>query len=204
MTAESLTLALGGTFRGNRGVAKCPSHREKTPSLSITEREGTLLVYCFGGCQQPALISALRARGLWPEREPTTNRQLSPADRRRLAREAAQQRAAKARAELWKRGRVAGLEVLKAWAFEDDDLDILAAAASELWALQRASGAALVDLWQAALRADPESAAECEKWAEEDTAFSAALTGVAVSIIAEAEQLEPHYQPPQDETPEAA
>jgi hypothetical protein len=36
--------------------------------LSITDRGSKLLIHCHGGCDQRAVIEALRARGLWPER----------------------------------------------------------------------------------------------------------------------------------------
>jgi hypothetical protein len=104
MTAETITRALGGTWRGNRGVALCPSHREKTPSLAIREADGRVLVHCHAGCEQADVVAALRGRGLWPERE-SQQRPLTRADRHRLAREAGQRRAAEARAEHWRRGR---------------------------------------------------------------------------------------------------
>ncbi|MGE5569091.1 MAG: hypothetical protein ACM3S5_08655 [Rhodospirillales bacterium] len=37
--------------------------------MSIRERDGRVLVHCFAGCGQRAVIDALRSRGLWPERE---------------------------------------------------------------------------------------------------------------------------------------
>ena len=67
MTAESIARELGGRRSGRGWVCMCPAHKDKTPSLSITESDGTLLVHCFTGCSQDAVISALRDRGLWPE-----------------------------------------------------------------------------------------------------------------------------------------
>ncbi|MCZ6763350.1 MAG: virulence-associated protein E, partial [Alphaproteobacteria bacterium] len=67
MNAESLTRALSGRWSGSSGVARCPSHDDHDPSLSVSEGEdGKLLVKCHGGCSQESVIAALRARGLWP------------------------------------------------------------------------------------------------------------------------------------------
>jgi hypothetical protein len=50
-------------------IARCPAHEDHEPSLSIAERDGKVLVHCHAGCSQADVIAALRARGLWPERE---------------------------------------------------------------------------------------------------------------------------------------
>ncbi len=48
-------------------MARCPAHQDRTPSLSVRDGErAALLVYCFAGCTQDAVIAALRERGLWP------------------------------------------------------------------------------------------------------------------------------------------
>jgi hypothetical protein len=57
-------------------IARCPAHEDKTPSLSIREgRTREVVLHCHAGCPQDAVIEALRARGLWPEREPERNGQ---------------------------------------------------------------------------------------------------------------------------------
>lgn len=38
------------------------------PSLAVDKQDGRALVHCLAGCSQEAVIEALRARGLWPER----------------------------------------------------------------------------------------------------------------------------------------
>ena len=48
------------------GHVHCPGHADSTPSLSVTEKDGKILVKCFGGCSQPRLIGALKEKGLWP------------------------------------------------------------------------------------------------------------------------------------------
>jgi len=65
--AADIDAALGGRRSGAGWVAKCPSHDDRRPSLSIAEgKGGRVLVRCFAGCPQAAVIEALRARGLWP------------------------------------------------------------------------------------------------------------------------------------------
>lgn len=46
-------------------VVHCPAHADDHPSLSVTERDGRLLVHCHAGCPQEAVVEALRERGLW-------------------------------------------------------------------------------------------------------------------------------------------
>jgi putative DNA primase/helicase len=67
ISPAELAAALGGRRHGARQwQARCPAHDDRDPSLSITEsREGVTLVHCFAGCEQGAVIDALRARGLW-------------------------------------------------------------------------------------------------------------------------------------------
>ena len=48
------------------GHVHCPAHEDSTPSLSITEKDGKILVYCHGGCPQDRVLSALKEKGLWP------------------------------------------------------------------------------------------------------------------------------------------
>lgn len=47
------------------GNVHCPGHDDQHPSLSVKEQDGKVLVKCRVGCDQDALIDALRARGLW-------------------------------------------------------------------------------------------------------------------------------------------
>jgi predicted DNA-binding transcriptional regulator AlpA len=48
------------------GLVHCPAHTDSTPSLSVTEKDGKILVYCHGGCPQDRVLSALKEKGLWP------------------------------------------------------------------------------------------------------------------------------------------
>ncbi len=65
MSARTLTAALQGRWHGSYGTARCPAHADRRPSLSITERDGKLLVKCHAGCDQALVIAVLRARELW-------------------------------------------------------------------------------------------------------------------------------------------
>lgn len=65
-SARDICHALKGRWHGRSGMARCPAHDDRSPSLSISEtRDGRILVKCFAGCPQLAVIDALRARGLW-------------------------------------------------------------------------------------------------------------------------------------------
>jgi putative DNA primase/helicase len=67
MGAESIAKALGGRKVGSGWTASCPVHDDHSPSLSIRDGKGKVLVHCHTGCGQESVIAALRGRGLWPE-----------------------------------------------------------------------------------------------------------------------------------------
>lgn len=67
------------------GLVHCPAHDDRNPSISVAERNGKLLVRCFAGCAQDAVIAALRERGLWPERIAQRNEPNGRATRRLVA-----------------------------------------------------------------------------------------------------------------------
>jgi putative DNA primase/helicase len=68
MTAETIAKALGGRKAGSGWMARCPSHDDREPSLSIRDADdGKVLVRCHAGCDQEQVIAALRSRGLWVE-----------------------------------------------------------------------------------------------------------------------------------------
>jgi putative DNA primase/helicase len=71
MNAEMIAGALGGCRAGAGWVARCPAHDDRRPSLSIRDcSSGVVLVRCHAGCEQERVILALRARGLWTDRQP--------------------------------------------------------------------------------------------------------------------------------------
>ena len=69
MNADSIVRALEARRSGSCWMAKCPAHDDHNPSLSIREVDGKVLLHCHAGCSQRDVIDALKARGLWPERE---------------------------------------------------------------------------------------------------------------------------------------
>ena len=57
--SEFLHLLKGVTGRGNQYKAKCPTHDDKDPSLSIGGSDGKILLHCHAGCTQEAIVTAL-------------------------------------------------------------------------------------------------------------------------------------------------
>lgn len=54
-----LVEALGGEWRGERGLCHCPAHRDCTPSLSVRVGREALLFKCFAGCDTQAVLRSL-------------------------------------------------------------------------------------------------------------------------------------------------
>ena len=50
-----------------KGHVHCPAHADDGPSLSVSEKEGKILVHCFAACSQDSVITALKEEGLWPK-----------------------------------------------------------------------------------------------------------------------------------------
>lgn len=59
--------ASSGTF--GSFVGHCPIHNDKNKSLSITQKDGKLLLHCHAGCSQDELIDLLKRNGAWAESE---------------------------------------------------------------------------------------------------------------------------------------
>jgi putative DNA primase/helicase len=75
MSAESIAIALGGRKVGRGWSARCPSHDDSNPSLSIRDDvNGGVWVHCFAGCPSNEVITSLRAMGLWT---PLSSRKVS-------------------------------------------------------------------------------------------------------------------------------
>ena len=102
MSAQSLAAALGGHRVGDAWMARCPAHEDTTPSLSISiGRDRKMLVHCHAGCEQAAVISALRALGLW-EGEPSVHqRSKEPARQFKADGEGDERRGAAAGGNIW-------------------------------------------------------------------------------------------------------
>ena len=62
MNAETIATALGGRKAGSGWMARCPTHDDREPSLSIRDADdGKVLVRCHAGCDQERVIATLRA-----------------------------------------------------------------------------------------------------------------------------------------------
>ncbi len=46
-------------------TACCPAHDDRNPSLSVSDKNGKILVHCWAGCTQEEVIGALLDLGLW-------------------------------------------------------------------------------------------------------------------------------------------
>ena len=66
MTAAAIAQGLGGKQAGRDAfMCCCPAHEDRNPSLSVSEKDGKVLVKCFAGCGQSSVIDALIGLGLW-------------------------------------------------------------------------------------------------------------------------------------------
>jgi len=65
MNAREITTTLKGKWHGSYGIARCPAHDDRKPSLSISDgQDGKLLVHCHAGCEGGDVLNALKARGV--------------------------------------------------------------------------------------------------------------------------------------------
>ena len=62
--ARKIVEALGGTWSRSKGMCCCPAHPDRTPSLSITLGKRAILVHCFAGCTNEAVIQAMARHGV--------------------------------------------------------------------------------------------------------------------------------------------
>jgi len=70
MSAREITSSLGGRWRGEYGLARCPVHDDRTPSLKVWEWHGETYLHCFAGCPWRDVKAELRRRGLLPGFDP--------------------------------------------------------------------------------------------------------------------------------------
>ena len=76
MNAAEIAQHLRGRKSGTNWMACCPAHDDRNPSLGLRDADGTVLVHCYAGCEQAAVIAALAARGLWPAQESGQRRRI--------------------------------------------------------------------------------------------------------------------------------
>jgi hypothetical protein len=65
---ENLVFHLQAKRSGTGWIAKCPAHEDREPSLSISEKDGVVLLHCHAGCSQEAVLAALEQLGI-PKRD---------------------------------------------------------------------------------------------------------------------------------------
>jgi putative DNA primase/helicase len=75
VTAAVIAKFLKGHQSGSGWAACCPAHDDRNPSLSICDSpDGRVLVKCHAGCEQVAVVAALKSLGLWAEKKPRQGR----------------------------------------------------------------------------------------------------------------------------------
>ena len=97
--AQRITAALQGRWHGRYGLARCPAHGDRSPSLSLSDGPGgRLLAHCQTGCTFAAVLDALRGlgivegRGTVPQADPAELARYEAAQRREADKREAQAR----------------------------------------------------------------------------------------------------------------
>ena len=61
--ARKICESRGGKWSGTKGMACCPAHDDRTPSLGVTLGRKAILFHCFAGCDQQSVLSAMAREG---------------------------------------------------------------------------------------------------------------------------------------------
>jgi hypothetical protein len=98
--AQRITAALQGRWHGRYGLACCPAHGDRKPSLTLADGPGgRLLAHCKTGCAFADVLDALRGlgiiegRGTVPQTDPAELARYEAAQRREAEKRAAQAQA---------------------------------------------------------------------------------------------------------------
>lgn len=62
-TARCICELRGGKWSGTKGMACCPAHDDRTPSLGVSIGRQAILFHCFAGCDQQSVLAALAREG---------------------------------------------------------------------------------------------------------------------------------------------
>ena len=62
-TARRICELRGGKWSGTKGMACCPAHDDRTPSLGVSLGRQAILFHCFAGCDQQSVLAALAREG---------------------------------------------------------------------------------------------------------------------------------------------
>ena len=122
-TARRICESRGGKWSGTKGMACCPAHDDRTPSLSVSLGRQAILFHCFAGCDQQNVLAALAREGFEAPAlfsgSATTNEPESTSTRKpsavalRIWRDAQPLRASPAKAYLESRGILAASPALR-------------------------------------------------------------------------------------------
>ena len=122
-TARMICESRGGRWSGTKGMACCPAHEDRTPSLGVTLGRQAILFHCFAGCDQHSVLAALARKGFEAPAlfsgSATTNEPESTSTRKpsgvalRIWRDAQPLRASPAKAYLESRGILAASPALR-------------------------------------------------------------------------------------------
>ena len=122
-TARCICESRGGKWSGTKGMACCPAHDDRTPSLGISLGRQAILFHCFAGCDQQSVLAALAREGFEAPAlfsgSATTNEPESTSTRKpsaaalRIWRDAQPLRASPAKAYLESRGILAASPALR-------------------------------------------------------------------------------------------
>ena len=63
-SARQICEKLGGYWTRTRGMACCPGHDDRTPSLGVTLGHSAILFHCFAGCSQEQVLDGLARQGI--------------------------------------------------------------------------------------------------------------------------------------------
>ena len=122
-TARRICESRGGKWSGTKGMACCPAHDDRTPSLGVSLGRHAILFHCFAGCDQQSVLAALAREGFETPAlfagSATTNEPESTSTRKpsavalRIWRDAQPLRASPAKAYLESRGILAASPALR-------------------------------------------------------------------------------------------
>ena len=122
-TARRICELRGGKWSGTKGMACCPAHDDRTPSLGVSLGRQAILFHCFAGCDQQSVLAALAREGFEAPAlfsgSATTNEPESTSTRKpsavalRIWRDAQPLRASPAKAYLESRGILAASPTLR-------------------------------------------------------------------------------------------
>ena len=122
-TARRICESRGGKWSGTKGMACCPAHDDRTPSLGVSLGRQAILFHCFAGCDQQSVLAALAREGFEAPAlfsgSATTNEPESTSIRKpsavalRIWRDAQPLRASPAKAYLESRGILAASPALR-------------------------------------------------------------------------------------------